>query len=251
MERTSTPGRACRSSSGCRVAAGRCRSCRRRSGSGARRRCRERAGFPGARWPDRTRPDRRSSYARSARRSSRKRSQCQSSRRRPSVAVSVPPRWPAPDCRTATSTLPSAIAMPCGRFPTSIRRVTWFVRGSMTASVPPNLLLTQTRPRPDGDRHWAVPGRSDRCDLSSSTDRSERRFRRGCSRPTPRRGRRRFPQGRFRRGSSARCARRRVDACHLTRRALGRPQGSGAEGELSGGDRQRPRAACRCRHRFS
>ncbi len=61
---------------------------------------------------------------------------------------SVPPRWPAPDSRTLTSTEPFVIATPSGPFPTPIRRFTAFVRGSICATVPPNWWLTQTLPAP-------------------------------------------------------------------------------------------------------
>src|SRR2546426_4128814 len=62
--------------------------------------------------------------------------------------VSVPPRWPAPDARTPTRTLPFTTATPLGRLPTSILRTTGFVRGSIRATVPPNSLLTQIPPAP-------------------------------------------------------------------------------------------------------
>ncbi len=58
--------------------------------------------------------------------------------------VSVPPRCPAPDCRTPTSTLPPETVTPSGRLPTLIGRPGRFVRGSIRTSVPSNWLVTQT-----------------------------------------------------------------------------------------------------------
>ena len=159
----------------------------------------------------------------------------------PIRAVSVPPRWPAPDCRTATSTV--AI---CDR--DALRAVSdvdpsrHLVRPRIDdCQCAAELVAHPDEARPDGDRHWAVPGRSDRCDLIR-----RRIDPRDGSVQAVRDPRRAAAEGdsrwaipdvdRLHDG-----ARRRVDARHLTRRTLGRPQGSGAEGELGRGDRQRPR----------
>ena len=76
--------------------------------------------------------------------------------------VSVPPRWPAPDWRTLTSTLPLEIATPCGRLPTLIGRAGLFVRGSIRTSVPSNWLLTQTPRGPTATAVGPFAGRNRR-----------------------------------------------------------------------------------------
>src|SRR4051812_48747484 len=58
-------------------------------------------------------------------------------------STSVPPRWPAPECGTATSTASPDIASPDTRLPTLTRCATWFLPGSMRTTLPSNWLLTQ------------------------------------------------------------------------------------------------------------
>ena len=129
-----------------------------RRGRAATSRGRARAASRRARSPGCTRRARRPSCAGSPTRSSRRRCAVSiESVVRPMRTTSVPPRWPAPDWRTPTSTSPPRMPTPCGRLPTSMRFTTSFVRGSMRDSVPSNWLLTQTPRRAGGERRHAVP----------------------------------------------------------------------------------------------
>jgi hypothetical protein len=55
--------------------------------------------------------------------------------------VSVPPRWPAPDWRTLTSTLPPETATPWGRLPTLIGRAPFDAANAVALVCGPELMM--------------------------------------------------------------------------------------------------------------
>ena len=65
-------------------------------------------------------------------------------RRATPARLSVPPRWPAPEARTATKSRPEATTIPSGRLPVVTVWTRPVAAGSILESVPASSLLTQT-----------------------------------------------------------------------------------------------------------